>query len=205
MTNKKNNYYNRIYPHLRRWNSYWYQIDEIVKLSPKNILEIGIGDRIVCNFLKAIGYNVNTLDIEKSLKPDFVASVEKIPLSDGSYDLVLAAEVLEHLPFEKIENSLKEIYRVARKNVIITLPQWGREVSFSLKIPGIRQIKFNKKIFSVKENKFNNSNGHYWEINKRGYSVKKIKNIIESCNFKILKDYIPFENYYHHFFVLEKI
>ncbi|MDR2260270.1 MAG: hypothetical protein LBE06_04915, partial [Azoarcus sp.] len=49
---------------------------------------------------------------------------------------------------------------------------------------------------------------HYWEINKRGYSLKTVMNAIkksgEDAGFTLEKHYRVFENPYHHFFVLKK-
>jgi hypothetical protein len=49
---------------------------------------------------------------------------------------------------------------------------------------------------------------HYWEINKKGYGIETIKTSIETIaqkhNFFLERDYRPFENPYHHFFVLKK-
>jgi hypothetical protein len=45
---------------------------------------------------------------------------EGLPFEDKSYDIVVALDVLEHL--ENIHATLKDAFRVARKSVIISLP-----------------------------------------------------------------------------------
>lgn len=48
-----------------------------------------------------------------------------LPYSDGSFDVVLSSECLEHVPeYEKV---LRELLRVARRAVIVTVPHSGPE------------------------------------------------------------------------------
>lgn len=200
----KNSYNFDKYCDLDRWSSYWYQIKEVLKCFPKTVLEIGVGDKVFASYLKN---NTNIkylcLDIAEDLSPDVIGSVENTPFQDGSFDLVCAFEVLEHLPFEKFENNLLELKRVSKKNVIISLPHWGRHFSFYMRLPFLKIIKGQYKFNGLSiEHKFDGQ--HYWEIGKKGYSFKLIKKIIEDCGFKIRKDYICFNSPYHHFFVLEK-
>lgn len=197
---------NQIYKFLKydyqdRWVSYWHQIDEVLKLKPKNVLEIGIGNKTVYNCLKKEGIKIKTLDIDKKLKPDFVADVLKMPLKNNSFDLILCAEILEHLPFEDFEKALSELKRVSKKHIILSLPHFGPPIKFSFKIPFLKEIKIALKIPFPKKHQFHGE--HYWEIGKRGYSSKRIRKIIKKY-FKVKKEFIPFENQYHHFFILKK-
>jgi len=197
--NKQYNFFK--YDYKDRWISYWHQIDEVLKLEPKTVLEIGIGNQTVSDYLKKQGIEVKTLDIDKKLSPDFIASVTDMYIDNNSFDAILCAEILEHLPFEKFEQCLKELGRVSRKNVVLSLPHFGPPLKISFKIPLIKEIKIAFKFPYYPKHK---SNGvHYWEIGKRGYSPKKIRNIIKRY-FKIQKEFIPFENQYHHFYILEK-
>jgi ubiquinone/menaquinone biosynthesis C-methylase UbiE len=189
------------YDSKERWISYWHQIDEILAARPNNILEIGIGARTVFNYLKSHGKDIISLDIDAKLKPDVVGNVLDMPFDDNSFDIILCAEVLEHLPFEKFETGLSELKRVSKKYVVLTLPHFGHSVKFSFKIPLLKEKKFAIRIPFPIKHQFNGE--HYWEVGKKGYPLAKIRQCIEKY-FKIKKDFIPFENQYHHFFILER-
>jgi len=189
------------YVYLSRWISYWYQVKEVLTLRPRNCLVIGVGDAVVVDVLKKYIDEVKTLDIDEKLNPDFIASVEKMPLPEESFNVILCAEVLEHLPFEKFENSLNELRRVSKKYVALSLPHFGPPIKLSFKVPLFKEAKKALRIPFPIKHEFNGE--HYWEIGKRGYPLSKIKSIIQKY-FKIKKDFVPFENQYHHFFLLEK-
>lgn len=187
-----------------RWLSYWRQIDEILKLNPENILEIGIGDKVLASYLSnntTIKYS--SLDIAEDLSPDFIGSVDDIKLNDNFFDLVCAFEVLEHLPFKKFAVALKEMSRVSKKYIVISLPHWGRHFSIEIKLPYFKKIRWQIK-FSLFPIKHIFNGQHYWEIGKKDYEIKKIKKIIMDNGFNIINDYIAFESPYHHFFILVK-
>src|SRR3989338_8388564 len=196
-----NKYQNLKYSDLERWSSFWYQINEISVLKPEKILEIGVGDKTVNNYLKAAGFEVSSLDIDPHTKPDHVGSVENIPLPDKSVDLVLCAEVLEHLPFEKFSACLEEIKRVAKKNVVFTLPHWGRHFSAHIRLPFLKHVRFQFKRswFPIKHV----VGEHFWEIGKQGYDLDRIRQIISATDYIVKKDYIIFESPYHHIFILQ--
>lgn len=197
----KTNYNFQFYCGKDRWVSYYHQIDEILKLKPKNLLEIGSGDGILKNYIKnntKIDYK--NLDIAEDLDPDLIGSIENIPFPDNTFDVVCAFEVLEHLPFGKLNQCLSELNRVSKKDVLISIPHFGPPVKLNLKIPFLKEVKIVFKIPFYKKHYFNGQ--HYWEVGKRGYSDKKIKKIIKRY-FDIKNDFIPFENQYHHFYILK--
>jgi len=197
----KGNYQFNKYDFKDRWISYWHQINSVLELEPKNILEIGVGNGLVSGYLKKQGKEVKTLDIDKNVEPDIVADVLEMPFSNNSFDLILCAEVLEHLPFNQFEKALANLKQVTRKNVVLSLPHFGPPIKLSFKIPFLKEIKIVFKIPFPIEHKFHGE--HYWEIGKKGYSSGKIRRIIKK-HFKIQKEFIPYQNQYHHFYILEK-
>jgi len=200
---EKSHYFNQKYNHKARWLSYWYQVDLILKSEIKTVLEVGIGAGIVKDYLFKVLDNVKTLDIDAQLNPDIVGSIEKIPVNDMSFDCVLAAEVLEHIPYEHFISTLKEMKRVSRKYAIISLPD-SRHTLFSwyLKLPLIRPIIALWKLNKKEGHRFDGQ--HYWEIGKKEYGLERIKSDIINSGWKIIKSFTPQDVPTKHFFLLEK-
>lgn len=188
-----------------RFASYWHQLNEILKVEPHSVLEIGVGNRVLESYIKnntSIKYN--SADIAGDLFPDAIADVTKLPFADDNFDTVCAFEVLEHLPFEKFVVALQEMRRVARKNVIISLPHWGRHFSLQIRLPYFKKVIWQHKFnFWPIKHKFGGE--HYWEVGKKNYDLKKIKEVIITAGLEINGDYVAFNSPYHHFFVLKKI
>jgi len=68
------------------------------------------------------------VDIDPELKPDFVATAAQLPFKNNSYDCVCAFQVLEHLKYDESIAAFKEMARVARKNIVISLPDSRRSL-----------------------------------------------------------------------------
>lgn len=199
----KEHYTFQKYGYLSRWASYYYQLDSVLNLYPRSILDIGVGDHVFEHYIEEnTDITYTSLDIAEDLRPDIVADITKgIDTKSDSFDVVCAFEVLEHIPFQDFERVLEELKRVARTHVVISLPHFGPPIQFLLKLPFLPTIRFACKLLYPKEHIFNGE--HYWEIGKKGYTPKKIRNILQK-HFSIEKEFVPFENQYHHFYVLRK-
>ncbi|NTW52165.1 MAG: class I SAM-dependent methyltransferase [Chlorobiaceae bacterium] len=186
-----------------RWSSIWHQIDELIQLNPEKVLEIGPGSGVFKHVASLYGISVETLDLDPELKPDHVGSITDLPFDDGSYDLVCAFQVLEHLPYQKSLDAFKEMERVSRKNVIISLPDAKIIWRYRFHVPmlGGYDIMIPRPVFGIKKHKYDGE--HYWEINKKGYDLDRvIADLSKGYGFK--KTYRVVENPYHRFFVFEK-
>ncbi len=206
-TQVEESFYIKEYDSLTRFASYYHQIKKVVKLSPETLLEIGVGNKTVSNYLKEMGIKVKTCDFDSSLKPDIIADIRKIPLDNKSFDLVMACEVLEHLPFEELDNALNELNRISKEYVIISIPYASLCFEFIFKFPfadkffGNHFINFLIRIPLWIKNKFNGE--HYWEMGKQGYSKRLLRKKI-SNNFEIIEESTPALSSYHYFFILKK-
>src|SRR3989338_11422634 len=107
----KENFELKSYDHKHRWMSYWYQIREIFTMNPAKILEVGVGNRFLYDYLKKAGKDITSVDINSERRPDVVGSVVDLPFDDNSFDAVLCFQVLEHLPFDNFHKALIEMRR----------------------------------------------------------------------------------------------
>ncbi|MBI2309884.1 methyltransferase domain-containing protein [Candidatus Collierbacteria bacterium] len=200
------NYLTMSYLSRERWISFWYQLMEVTETKPESVLEIGPGPGIVIRAIRDFGVFGVTADVDFRLRPTVGTDITKLPFVDKAFDCVLAAEVLEHIPFAEVPKALTEISRVCRKSMVITLPHFSQfSPSFALKffpyVPRLQKA-FPISIFPPKH-RFDGQ--HYWEIGKRGYPISRIRNLLaENTGFRLIKDYLIEENPFHHMFVLKK-
>jgi SAM-dependent methyltransferase len=92
-----------------------------------SILDLGCGygaysTALVKAGLKCVGCDINIEYLKKAAQQGLpVVNVDtKLPFPDRSFDSVIMFEVIEHVP--DVESIVKEAFRVARKNVLITVP-----------------------------------------------------------------------------------
>jgi ubiquinone/menaquinone biosynthesis C-methylase UbiE len=197
-------YFEKSYDSKERIISYWHQSKEIIELNPKKVLEIGIGNGFVSQYLRNRKINVVTLDIDERLKPDILGSILDIPFADESFDTIASYEVLEHLPYNNVKKALFEMYRVSQKSVILSLPDCTLAYRFCLSIPKVSMINKLIPLPRLKAPQHVFDGEHYWEIGKGGYPLSKIVDDIRKAGFDIKTTYRLFENPYHRFFILEK-
>ena len=92
-----------------------------------SILDLGCGygaysGALLKEGMKCFGCDINLEYLRKAVKQGLpVVNVDmRLPFADRSFDSVLMFEVIEHVP--DIQGILGEAFRVARKNVLITVP-----------------------------------------------------------------------------------
>ena len=200
----KEHYYFNAYVDKKRWMSFWYQFNEILSLNPVSILEIGPGPGLFKGLAELFYFEIETLDIDPDLDPDYVASATDIPLADRSFDCICAFQVLEHLPYKQSLKAVGEMSRIARKNVVISLPDALVPWVYALHVPKIGQkiIHIPKPRLRLPNREFNGE--HYWEINSRGYPLHKIIEDFSQFDIDLIRTYKAKENPYHRFFIFSK-
>jgi len=143
----------------------------------QTILEIGAGDGLLITALRDKGYDPVALDISRSalkyIKGDKLVqgNGDSLPFFSNTFDLVLACEVLEHLPVSLYKNVLQEIERVAKKHILVTVPyQEKLEWSYA-RCPACGSI----------------FNGAY---HVRSFDKNNMKSLFKQCDCLILRDIV---------------
>lgn len=190
---------------MARWSSIWHQVNECLKLNPKTVLEIGPGRGAFKAIMARYGVSVETVDVDQALQPDHVANCMDLPFADGSYDVVCAFQMLEHLMFDESLVAFTELTRTCRSHVLISLPNANKMWRNTLYLPriGAIDVLIPKPRLRAPEHIFDGE--HYWEIGKRGYDFSSVMNrFCEVGDVRLEKNFRPLENPYHHFALFSK-
>lgn len=107
---------------IERFGSYWSQVYESMQVQPKTLLEVGPGSYLHRDYLQRLGVSVTTLDVKPPAQPGVTGTVTQLPFQNNAFDVAVAYEVLEHVPFEDFSTALTQLAQVARQRVIISLP-----------------------------------------------------------------------------------
>lgn len=187
-----------------RWISVWHQLDEVIRLKPKKVLEIGPGPGLFKQAASVFGIDVETLDLDPELKPDHIGSATELPFADNSYDVVCAFQMLEHLPYEAALLAFREMVRVSKEAVVISLPDAKPVWHFRIHIPklGTRDFLLPRLFFKPPIHEFDGE--HYWEVNKKQWPLKKAMADFGAIAF-VVNTYRTIENASHRFIVFSKI
>jgi len=200
-----NPYLTKEYNHKGRWYSYYHQYQNIFNHDPKSVLEIGTGNGITAKMLRDNGIQTTTLDIDPETKPDVIGSVLQLPFKNNSFDIAVAFEILEHLPFSSFSAAIKELTRVSKKYVIISLPDHGKSLfRMTWKLPLLKERSIQIRIPARDNKKYWAPCGHYWELGNIDYPFRKIAKEITNSGLLIEASYIPNESPWTRYFILKK-
>jgi SAM-dependent methyltransferase len=105
------------------------RIEKTVAMIPpdvRTVLDLGCGDgrilRRLPAHLMAVGVDFAVTSVSHLRTHAILASGDHLPFVNASFDLVLCCEVLEHLPDDMLQNTLRELQRVARRHILISVP-----------------------------------------------------------------------------------
>jgi hypothetical protein len=198
-----NQYYAQKYDSKERFISYWYQIRAIRRLDVSSLLEVGVGNRFLTDYLRKRGMQLCTLDIEPRLLPDCVGSASRLPFCDNSFEAIACFEVLEHLPYELLGTILGEFRRVARRDVVLSLPDYERAYQFHVQLPKVGDIRSLIPAPRLRKPVHRFDGEHWWEIGRQPYLLDRVIARMNEAGFDVLETYRLPEHQYHRFFVLK--
>ena len=173
----------------------YYQYRDLQRFEQcRRVLIVGPGQGLQTEVLKWRGYEVTTLDIDETFKPDIVGSVHDMPMfAAGQFDAVIASHVLEHLAVPYLDTALREVARVGRY-ALVYLPVAGRHVQARLQ-PGFKNIDL--AVIVDVFNYLHKPTGlearycqrqHFWEVGMRGFRLRDLRARMAAC-FEILDVY----------------
>ncbi|MEO6988941.1 MAG: class I SAM-dependent methyltransferase [Aquihabitans sp.] len=106
--------------------------DSLPTSTPARVLEVGVGEgeitaRLAARWPQATFCGVDLPDPElaahwdgKGFAPLF-GDIGRLPFEDNTFDLVLAIEVLEHVPYPEL--ALAELDRVTKQDIVVSVPR----------------------------------------------------------------------------------
>ncbi len=99
---------------------------EMIPDGVRSVLDVGCGDGAITNVLAerydTTGVDRSTTALRHVTTRAVRASAESLPFEDLSFDLVLASELLEHLPHAAFRAATSEMIRVSRGWLLVAVP-----------------------------------------------------------------------------------
>ena len=105
-----------------------------------NILDFGCGSGLMTNYLQEVFFEAKVIGLDESEKaivqakqnyPEITFSViknSKLDFPNNYFDLVIVADVLHHIPFDKHKHWIQEIMRVLKPDdyfILLELNPWN--------------------------------------------------------------------------------
>jgi SAM-dependent methyltransferase len=103
---------------------------EAISEGMESLLEVGCGNGIFCNraaekihsLKRVVGMDRSLAAIQYIKTEKVIGDISELPFSNQEFDVIAALEVLEHLPIQAYERTKKEMARVAKNCIIVTVP-----------------------------------------------------------------------------------
>lgn len=188
------------YDKKQRFASYWHQIEQVVRCEPESVVEVGIGNGFLHRYLRQMGLSVHTVDFDGRLSPDTTASVVDLPFANREFDVAACYETLEHIPFEQFEPAVRELKRVARRFVLLSLPDVTPHLRLRLEVPFRRKdVDWMVDLPNPRPKRHEFDGEHYWELGKRGFSLRRITGILARLGLDVEETVRVIEFPYHRY------
>lgn len=170
----------------RHWEFYWYQqklMEGLIIPGQDRILELGMGSGFAANYCRSKCLDITTLDIDEKKKPDIVANIVTYDF-ERRYDHVMAFEILEHIPYEQFERTIRKIPHFINNYAFISLPRNERVVfNLDLKLPKFKRVSYQWRILKKKIT----VKAHHWELDYGEFTTRRIEALFADSGLRIAR------------------
>lgn len=152
-------------------------------------LNVGSGERKVEDYLN--------VDVYKAPGIDVVSGMDELPYEDNTIGGIYSEHALEHVPFKKVEKTLKEWYRVLQPGAGLRLymPDFERccqsYLNAPLEDPHFMNTRawFKFTIYGIQESQGGEPDDA--QIHQSGFSKEEIRIVVEKAGFQVtsVEDY----------------
>lgn len=196
-------YYKPSYLKPNRMSSYGYQYKLAMQTECKSFLNIGSANNLLHYLLSKQDKFIIDLDLDFRTNPDVVAVLPCLPYYDNSFDVVFGFQILEHFPLSMFTHCLQELKRVAKKHIILSLPDISFSKNEQIKYRLYKFIRHPQEWGVYKPLKIDKE--HFWEIGYGSTSIDTFLKLFEKEQLRVQNHFRNELYRYHHFFVLDKI
>ncbi len=177
------------------WYRYFFLANEMVKNGSKAVLEIGPGEGTLRRLFTPLVEIYETMDVNEKLSPTYQGDVRvRREGIDGRFDCVIAADILEHIPFEDLVSALRNLGGYAKPGgkILITIPHRASYFLFmsptnvphvfriptGFLSPGAFYRRFIKRKIWIDPD-------HQWEIGDGMHSIADVERVIRETGLSI--------------------
>lgn len=113
-----------------------FAVDVTTKLQFHTMLDAGTGNGALTRLMRQHGKNAYGIELSRAVLekecPDLLSKnyvepgiLTNLPFEDNSFDLVMSSDVLEHIHPEEVDQVVKELVRVSRRHLFLSISLKG--------------------------------------------------------------------------------
>lgn len=167
-----------------QWQYYWAQHRLLFgRLDPQDrVCEVGVGTRFTYFQLKARGYAVESIDIDADKEPDIVGDITELGVEALRYDVVLAFNVFEHVPYEAFLRVVGRCYEAGVSKIFLGLPANLRVlVDLSVRLPRLPELSW---FWAVRRRAIAQEH-HFWELEYGTYTERRLLDDLAAAGYRL--------------------
>lgn len=177
------------------WTRHFHVIKDLCAVGQSDFLEVGTGDGVVKRCMQPFVRTYTVMDINAKLRPDVLGDLRtRVPDLQERFDVVIATEILEHLPFTELRTCVGHLNSYLRTGgkLFLTLPH--RKGHMLVVPPGqtLWMWRFPIGLTSLSEayNRFIRRKiwidpHHCWEIGDGSVTRDQVESVLQQCRFAI--------------------